>query len=191
MPYRIAVVGFGVGGAAAALELARSGHEVSVYERSWAGHAQGAGLLLQPSGQQVLARLGLLDAVVAGAEPIDELFAETGSGRVLSRLPYRDLGENTNAYGVGRTELVEPLRRAAVEAGATVRFETTVAEVNGELGLLTLGKAPESMSESFDLVVVAEGTHARITALSLGLIGRRHEYSHAAFWAAGPCTAVR
>ena len=67
---RVAIAGFGIGGAALSIALARDGHDVTVYERAPDPGPVGAGFLLQPSGQAVLAALGLLDEVAAAAWPI-------------------------------------------------------------------------------------------------------------------------
>ena len=55
---RIGIIGCGIAGQAAAIGLSRDGHDVTVVERFAAARPVGAGLLLQPSGLQVLERLG-------------------------------------------------------------------------------------------------------------------------------------
>ena len=62
---RIAIVGCGVAGQAAALFLSRAGHKVTILERFERPAPVGAGLLLQPSGLAVLKRLGLHEQAVA------------------------------------------------------------------------------------------------------------------------------
>lgn len=62
----------------------------------------GAGLLLQPSGQEVLRDLGLLAAVMTPSEAIAELCAEQVSGRSLIRLPYAAANPAWTGYGVAR-----------------------------------------------------------------------------------------
>src|SRR5204863_331163 len=74
---RIGVVGCGVAGAAAAFLLAEAGHDVTLFERAEEVGPVGAGVLLQPSGQMVLDRLGLLEIVTRCAEPIERLRAIT------------------------------------------------------------------------------------------------------------------
>ncbi|HEX4796651.1 MAG TPA: NAD(P)-binding protein [Humisphaera sp.] len=84
----IAIAGCGVAGLTAAMLLARQGHRVSLFEQCPEVGPAGAGVLLQPSGQLVLARLGLLDRVVARAQRIDHLHALTHRGNTLVDLPY-------------------------------------------------------------------------------------------------------
>ena len=184
---RIAVVGFGVAGSAAATLLARAGHEVTAFERAPEHRPTGAGLLLQPSGRLALARLGLLEDVLRDAERIDELVAETTAGRTVSRLVYADLEPGLHAHGVRRAALVGPLARAAEEAGAVVRYG---ADVTGVAPGPALRLADGSEAGPFELVVAADGAESRLRD-GLGAVRWRHRYRHAAFWASGPCSSVR
>ena len=72
-PKDIGIVGCGTAGAAASLFLARAGHRVTVYERVADPGPVGAGITLQPTGQMVLARLGLLAPILERAARIDRL----------------------------------------------------------------------------------------------------------------------
>lgn len=56
---RAAVVGGGIGGAAAAVALARAGIDVQVYEQAPRLHEVGAGVVLAPNSLRLLDRLGL------------------------------------------------------------------------------------------------------------------------------------
>ncbi|MBI3760403.1 MAG: FAD-dependent monooxygenase, partial [Chloroflexi bacterium] len=81
--YAVGIVGFGIAGGALAVLLARAGHGVTVIEQAPQVGPVGAGILLQPSGQLVMQRLGLLDAIVAKSEPIHSLHAFTARGGTL------------------------------------------------------------------------------------------------------------
>ena len=60
---RIAIVGAGLGGLAAAIALERDGHDVTVFEQASELGEIGAGIQLSPNATRVLASFGLLDAV--------------------------------------------------------------------------------------------------------------------------------
>lgn len=92
--YEIGIVGPGIAGAASSVLLARNGRKVTVFEEAAEVGPVGAGLVLQPSGQSALRRMGLLDAVIASAEPLDGLDAMLPNGRALVRLRYSDIGPN-------------------------------------------------------------------------------------------------
>ena len=63
--------------------LARIGHDVTVFERVAEPGPVGAGILMQPTGMTVLARLGLLDGLLDAGARIDQLWGETPSGRCV------------------------------------------------------------------------------------------------------------
>ena len=142
---RIAVVGCGTAGAAAALFLARAGHELTVYERVPDPGPVGAGITLQPTGQAVLARLGLLAPVLERGARIDRLICRTLRGKTVVDLRYGDV--DPEIFGLG-------LHRG-------VLFETLFHAVRAEPGItLECGREVRAFAElaGFDLVVVADGS---------------------------------
>jgi 2-polyprenyl-6-methoxyphenol hydroxylase-like FAD-dependent oxidoreductase len=145
---RVAVVGCGTAGAAAAILLARAGHEVTVLERFADPSPVGAGLLLQPTGMAVLDRLGLGDRIRAGAAPIHRLVGHTASGRRIMDLAYADLAPGLCGWGVHRGALFGALHGALAPAGAQLETARRVA---------SLEEAPE-----VDLVVVANGARSEL-----------------------------
>ena len=106
---RIAVVGYGSGGQAAALLLSRDGHAVEVFERVPHPGPVGAGFLLQPIGLHVLWELGLLDAVLAHGRPIARLFGETAAGRAVMDMRYAELDRRLFGLGLQRGALFQLL----------------------------------------------------------------------------------
>src|SRR6516225_8934445 len=84
---RIAIVGGGVGGLAAALALERRGAEIVVCEQSPALNEIGAGLNLTPNALMALRALGVEDAVIALGSESDFLTIRSwNSGRIISRM---------------------------------------------------------------------------------------------------------
>ncbi len=188
--YRIGVVGFGIAGATAASLLARSGHFVTLLERATSVGPIGAGLLLQPSGQAVLRRIGLLERVVADAAPIEELHAIRSDGRDLIRLPYRDFEPGYRAYGVHRGVLFSLLREAVEAQPIDVRLgcEVTTHRIRDDrVYLIDKSKCEHG---PFDFVVAADGSRSALRQTS-GLPFRVIEYDHGALWARGPCHSIR
>ena len=57
---KILIVGGGIGGLTAALCLAKSGHEVAIYEKATTNHNAGAGIQCGANALHVLDHLGLL-----------------------------------------------------------------------------------------------------------------------------------
>ena len=175
---RVGVVGFGVAGSTASALLAAAGHEVTVFERAPVLEPAGAGVLLQPSGQRVLERLGLLEQVRAGAARIDELVALAPSGRTISRLRYDDLEPGLHALGVHRSDLHAALAELASGAGVSVRLGEEIAGADDE------------RLRGFELIVGADGSRSALRAGS-GLVRWEHEYAWGALWAIGTGSPVR
>ena len=111
---RVGIVGAGTAGLATAALLARAGDAVEILERAPSPGPVGAGLLLQPTGQAVLARLGVLDEVLAGAARIERVVGTTIAGKRFMDLRYP--GE-TFGLGVHRGALFAALRGAARAGG--------------------------------------------------------------------------
>ena len=163
--------------------LSQQGHEVTLFERAGEIRPVGAGLLLQPSGQLVLERLGRLDEIVTDAEPIERLVARTRSERVVLDLPYAAAGSGLHALGVHRSTLHAALVRFAAAAGVTVEPGCHVTEIAGD----SLVFADRERRGPFDLIVVANGS---ASALRPELVRFRHDYAYGALWTIGRTTSV-
>ena len=159
-PLQIAVAGCGPAGLAAALLLARDGHEVRLYERFEAPRPIGSGLMIQPTGLAVLDRLGLARGVTAAGAPIERLFGKAEpSGRTVLDVRYEWLGlPDARGFGVHRAALFELLHRAVLAQGIAIETGRTVAgSALGADGRRSLVFADGEASPPFDLVVDALG----------------------------------
>lgn len=186
MSLSIAVVGFGVAGATAALTLSAQGHQVTLLEQAPSVSPVGAGVLLQLSGQGVLRALRLLDQVVARAEPILRVHARTHGGRTLVDLRYADLRPGCQAYGLHRGDLFSALQRAVAERPIALRLGCRVQGLRRvqDGGAVLLDDEAGQEHGPFDLVVVSDGSRSRLRAQS-GVSHRATPYPHGALWALG------
>lgn len=190
-PYRVAVVGYGVAGATAAYRLASAGHSVTIFEQAPEVTATGAGVMLQPSGQFMLARLGILERVLAHAAPIDALNARHSDGRTMIVNRYAEYEPGMRAYGVHRGVLFDALKTLVETTPATIRLGRAVVRrvPNGDGTVSLLDDAGEAHGP-FDVAVCGDGSRSRLRA-EMG--GRRWawEYVHGTLWAIVPGTGVR
>ena len=191
--FRIGIAGCGIAGTAAAAHLARAGHRVTIYERAPVLGPVGAGLLLQVSGQEALAELGLLEAVTAQSEPLCELRAVQVGGRGLIRLPYAAADAGWQGYGVARgtlfSALLEACRAAGAEvvAGAPVERHERTPEGTWLVGPAETG---DRRHGPFDFVIAADGGRSALRQAS-GLPHSCRPYGFGALWSTGPCAGVR
>lgn len=183
--YRIGIVGFGMAGGLSAYLLARDGHHVTLLEQSPRMGAAGAGVLLQPSGQAVLAKLGLLDRVVARAAPLDELYARQSDGRELIRTRYPDFEPGARAYGVHRGVLFGAVREALETQPVEVRLACDVAGRDVRPDGVYLTDACGGRHGPFDFVLCGDGARSRLRA-ALGFRAHVTEYDHGTLWVIAP-----
>lgn len=160
---KIAVVGCGPGGLASALFLHRAGHQVTLFDQFETPQPLGSGLLIQPSGQAVLDRLGLLDQIKRVAAPVTRLYGiNTAGGKRALDMQYRYLGADVCAFGIHRASLFDILFNAAKSDGIDIRpaHKLTGAEsLEGAVRPIFAG----SDGETFDLLVDAGGAHSPLT----------------------------
>jgi FAD-dependent urate hydroxylase len=105
-PLRIAIVGCGTAGPAAAVLLKRQGHDVVLFERAEECKVVGAGFLLQPSGMVVLKELGILEDVLAHAAKVGRLHVLDSGGDTLLDLNYCEIGQGRFGAGLHRPVLL-------------------------------------------------------------------------------------
>ncbi len=158
---RVAVVGYGSGGQAAAVLLSRDGHRVEVFEQAAAPGPVGAGFLLQPTGLSVLWALGLLDAALGHGAPVRRLYGENVAGRAVMDMRYADLHRRYFGLGLQRGALFA-LLDAAWEQERCLHTDCRVEHIDAERGLLRDRHGREH--GGFDLVLVADGAASQLRA---------------------------
>lgn len=182
---KIAVIGCGLAGAAAALALHKHGHSVEIYERSPELGTLGAGILLQEPGLQVLKNLGLEEEVLARGARITRLAGFTPGGKQILDLPYQVAGNEAFGLGIHRGVLFSLLHGAVsrleipVTAGAAVR--EVVPGTSQAVLYFEDGRSPEP----FDFAVIADGAHAR-TQSGAWRKGPRQSGPWGAWWTSLP-----
>ncbi len=181
---RIGICGFGVAGGALAILLARAGLHVTLLERAPQVGPVGAGFLLQPSGQKILAQLGLFDAVARRSARIERLEAITETGRQLTDLRYDHVAPGLCAYGVQRGVLFSALHDAAISVGVTVTLAAEIIHVEESADEVQVRDAAGRSFGPFDLVVGSDGARSWLRGW-LNPASRRREYTHGALWGSG------
>ncbi|HEX2591400.1 MAG TPA: NAD(P)/FAD-dependent oxidoreductase [Rhizomicrobium sp.] len=179
---RIGIIGCGVSGQAAAIQLARDGHDVTVFERFASARPLGAGLLLQPSGQRALERLGLRDEAERWGAHVRALEGRNPKGRVVLELDYR-CGE----YGLGihRGALFNLLHNALLTSGAELRLNFDVTAIESLGSNPVIASRDGERADPFDLVLDCAGAHDGLRD-DLNLKVRAPVYPWGAVWAALP-----
>lgn len=159
---RVAVVGGGIGGLAAAAFLHRAGIEVTVHEQAGAIKEVGAGLVVAPNVGRLIRRLGVMDRLEERAVRMETgwEFRRWADGRVISaedlaEACLRLYGEHT--YTMHRADLLAVVRAAV--PGPAVRLGARCVSVDQDGDGAEL-RFTDGSSARADVVVGADGVHS-------------------------------
>ncbi len=164
----VLIAGAGIGGLAAALALARTGHAVTLIERAPELAEAGAGLQISPNASAILRRLGLLDALDAFAPRAIRVRAAR-SAETLSLMPLAGAEARWGApYLVAhRADLQRVLVEAiAREPAITFHRGTALAGfgTTAEGVAVTARQGPLTRSFSAEALVGADGVRSTVRA---------------------------
>ncbi|WMW79434.1 NAD(P)/FAD-dependent oxidoreductase [Undibacterium cyanobacteriorum] len=178
----ILIAGAGIAGLASAIHLHRQGHQVTVYEHVADPTPVGAGILLQPSGQAQLARLGLLEQVESLAARVQSLQGYSGTWCTLD-LHYQDVDPTWYGLGVHRANLHAVLWNAARELGITIYTGTAIESFQQDAQAVIVDVKHGTHSEFLraDALVIANGTRSHLREL-LPIVQSYRPYPWGAFW---------
>jgi 2-polyprenyl-6-methoxyphenol hydroxylase-like FAD-dependent oxidoreductase len=176
------VIGCGTAGAAAAILLARQGFDVTVLERVAQPGPIGAGILLQPTGQAVMARLGLLDTMIARGARVDRLWFRKPGGGTLVDLHYAKIDREWFGIGLHRGVLFEALHaQACIEPRVKVITGCDVRSMRRHGDRVFLSGRSSAEHGPFDLVIVADGAVSELRSAA-GTTARDAAYPWGALW---------
>jgi salicylate hydroxylase len=169
---RILIAGAGIAGLAAALALARKGHDVRIIEQAAALEEVGAGLQLGPNAMRVLDTLGIGEKVAAaGQAPAAITLRDGRSAREILKVP---LGEAAKrrwgaAYvTLHRADLVAILAEALERAQpGALSLGATLAQIDNRADGVSITTA-SGEALSADLLIGADGIRSAVRAHLFG-----------------------
>lgn len=186
----IGIVWAGVAGLATAAFLARDGHRPVIFEKFEHAAPVGSGLMLQPTGQTVLACLGKREEVVENGAKISYLDGRTSKGRSVLNLDYNLLGGDLFGLGVHRSALFRALFDAATEAGVSFQYGKEIVQIKGiETQAPQLVEANGEIHGPFDLVLDSSGMFSTLRTAHLGAGGAK-VFPYGAVFATVPCEGL-
>lgn len=128
---KIAIAGCGVGGLAAAALLREQGHEVTIFDQFAAPKPVGSALIIQPTGQDVLAQIGVLKRAVALGQRITHLEGRRASDeRLVLDATYSSSDPSRFGLAIHRGALFEVLFDAAQSRGVRIETDSRVLSID-------------------------------------------------------------
>ncbi|KAK7562619.1 FAD binding domain-containing protein [Phyllosticta citricarpa] len=168
---KIIVVGAGLGGLAASIECALSGHHVTVLETAPELAEIGAGLQITPNSSRLLKSWGVYDKLADMAVEPKKLFVHRYSGELLSKEEDFDLQMNRK-YGapfvdMHRGDVQKALAARAKELGVVLKLGQRVDTLNLDSARAKL-TTQDGKEHHCDLVVAADGLWSKCRECFLG-----------------------
>ncbi len=166
---QIAVIGAGLGGAAAAAILQRAGFQVDVFEQAASFGRLGAGIHIGPNVMRVFRRLGIEQAVAAMGSKPDFWFSREGqSGEYLSRIRLGSFAEKE--YGASYVTVhrgdLHALQISLLRP-ENLHFDRRLDAVTDDGAGVDLSFADGAKVRA-DIVIGADGINSKVREVLLG-----------------------
>jgi len=166
---KIAIVGAGLGGAAAATLLQKAGFQVDVYEQAPAFSRIGAGIHMGPNIMKIFRRMGIEQKLSDMGSHPDFWFSRDGaSGDYLSRIPLGEFArkEYGAAYITVHRGDLHALQMSTIAPGTT-HFNKCLTRLEETDNLVRLHFSDGTSTEA-DIVIGADGINSKIREELLG-----------------------
>jgi len=166
MPTKLAIVGAGLGGLAAASTLRRAGFDVQVYEQAKGFERIGAGIQMMPNAMQVLRKIGV-EALIrpTSFQPFSHLNRVWDTGEVVRELPMPESLFGAPYLCMHRGDLHEAL--AAVLPPEIIHLNKKLVGLDPTGSQVTLSFAGGARAQA-DAVIGADGVHSLVREIIIG-----------------------
>jgi salicylate hydroxylase len=154
---RVAIVGGGIGGVAAANALHLRGIDVHVYEQAAALTEVGAGLSIQPNGARMLRKLGLGDDLERlGGRWTDPRFLYPDGRLIAAMWPAE---RRVEMFGIHRADLLDMLVKRLPADVIHTDHRVVAFDQDAERAIVSFANGEQV---SADVVVGADGMHSTL-----------------------------
>lgn len=177
---KIAIIGSGTAGLAAAAYLQKDGHHPEIFERFDEPKPLGAGLLLQPTGLACLANLGLDQKAIHEGAIIHNIYGIASNNNVIFDISYRDLKPHYFGVGIHRGTLFTLLYEEAMRLNVPVHTGCEIIDTHCTDSKRFITDKNGALYGPFDLVIDASGMRSPLR--KHGQIKLDKPYPYGAIW---------
>jgi 2-polyprenyl-6-methoxyphenol hydroxylase-like FAD-dependent oxidoreductase len=171
----VVIVGAGFAGLSAAARLSQAGRECVVLERRPELPRTGGAIALQPNGLEALARIGVLEPLLAEGLPLDDGVQRSPRGRELARFSYAELDTPCPFVMAARRARVLAHLMEALRPSAEVRFGCEASSYTRDADGCATGVSGQPASH----VIGADGYGSRMReAMGARLVMRSGPYQY-------------
>jgi len=166
---RILIIGAGIAGLTAALQLSRDGHHVSVMERRHSRRSEGYMIDFFGAGYDVAERLGLIPALAQVHYQIDRLTFVDASGAITADMPYPRIREavfHGRHFNFMRGDL-EQVLLDSLKDSADIHWGVTPTSFMDTGGYVTVHSSNGAYAD-YDIVIGADGVHSAVRSNIFG-----------------------
>lgn len=156
---KIAVIGAGYGGAAAAKALSLLGADVTVYEQAPRMGEVGAGIGLRPATMARFRQWRIFDAVANVSSASDYFEIRTATGEPIMKDTWPEFGDEKHTYLIHRRDFIEALVGVLPEGMVQLGHRLETIEDKGSRAVLTFTNGTTAEA---DLVVGADGIKSTV-----------------------------
>jgi 2-polyprenyl-6-methoxyphenol hydroxylase-like FAD-dependent oxidoreductase len=163
---RVLVVGGGIAGMCAAIQMRKTGIAVDLVELDSAWRTEGAGITLLGPTLRAFAEVGVIESIMERGWCADGLEIYNAHGQKIGEMPTRRVGrpDVPGGGGILRPVLAEILRDATSASGTQVRQGVTVKAMQDE-GAQVSVELTDGYRQTYDLVLGADGMRSEMRSM--------------------------
>lgn len=164
---KIAIVGGGIGGMCAAIQLAKQNYNIDLIEINSTLTPVGAGITLSAATLRAFKEIGIIEEVKKEGGILELVDLYTSEGELIGQstlLPAIGAEDIPAGMGIIRTKLAEILKNKLETLGVNVILSDTVEEINQNENRVNV-IFQSSRHESYDLLIGADGVRSQVRSL--------------------------
>lgn len=162
MPYRILIVGGGIGGMSTAIRLTEAGHSVDLVDLDPEWRAYGAGITITGATLRAYKRLGLLDAIKQRGAITPGTRIRSVDGTLLAELEEPPMSDDIpGTGGILRPDLHRIMSERIRALPISVRLGVTVDQIVQDDGGVDV-VISDGFAGRYDLLIGADGIRSRV-----------------------------